>query len=283
MKIGVGLFPTEYSMRPVPLGRALEERGFESLFVVEHTHIPASRRTPYPAGGPLPSIYWESYEPFTYLAQVAAVTQKLRVGTGICLVPEHHPIALAKRVASLDSLSGGRFLFGIGAGWNAEELENHGVAFADRWKVLEESVQAMKACWTQKDASFHGKFVSFDPVWVEPKPAHKPHPPILIGAASKWAIRRVVAFADGWMPIAGAPGFDDQLKQLNDECARTGRDRATIDISVFAAPTAKDQVAKLKEQGVNRVIAILPTLSEADSLKTLDGYADLVRWGKELG
>jgi len=283
MKIGVGLFPTDYSMRPVPLGRALEERGFESLFVVEHTHIPASRRTPYPAGGPLPSIYWESYEPFTFLAQVAAVTQKLQVGTGICLVPEHHPIALAKRVASLDSLSNGRFLFGIGAGWNAEELENHGVAFKDRWRVLEESVQAMKACWTEKDASYQGKFVKFDPVWVEPKPVRKPHPPILIGAASKWAIQRVVAFADGWMPIAGAPGFDDQLKQLNDECARKGRDPKSIDISVFAAPAGKDELGKLKAQGVNRVIAILPTLPEDQSLRVLDGYADLVRWGKELG
>jgi probable F420-dependent oxidoreductase len=283
MKIGVGLFPTEYSMRPAPLGRALEQRGFESLFVVEHTHIPASRRTPYPAGGPLPSIYWESYEPFTFLAQVAAVTEKLQIGTGVCLVPEHHPIALAKRVASLDSLSHGRFLFGIGAGWNAEELENHGVAFGNRWKVLRESVLAMKACWTEKDASYQGEFVKFDPVWVEPKPARKPHPPILIGAASKWAIERVVEFADGWMPIAGAPGFEERLAQLDALCAKKGRARSSIDVSVFAAPTAKDQVAKLRDQGVNRVIAILPTLPESDSLKVLDGYADLVRWGKELG
>ena len=283
MKIGVGLFPTEYSMRPAPLGRALEQRGFESLFVVEHTHIPASRRTPYPAGGPLPSIYWESYEPFTFLAQVAAVTEKLQIGTGVCLVPEHHPIALAKRVASLDSLSHGRFMFGIGAGWNAEELENHGVAFGNRWKVLRESVLAMKACWTEKDASYQGEFVKFDPVWVEPKPARKPHPPILIGAASKLAIERVVEFADGWMPIAGAPGFEERLAQLDALCAKKGRARSSIDVSVFAAPTAKDQVAKLRDQGVNRVIAILPTLPESDSLKVLDGYADLVRWGKELG
>ncbi len=283
MKIGIGLFPTADSMRAVPLGRALEERGFESLFVVEHTHIPASRRTPYPAGGPLPSIYWEAYEPFTFLAQVAAVTERLQIGTGICLVPEHHPIALAKRVASLDSLSNGRFLFGIGAGWNAEELENHGVAFKDRWRVLEESVRAMKACWTQKDASFQGQFVRFDPVWVEPKPVRKPHPPILIGAASKWTIARVVDFADGWMPIAGQPGFAEQMKELDEACARAGRERASIDVSVFAAPTDKGQLAELQRLGVNRVIAILPTLPADKSLAVLDGYAGLVRWGQELG
>jgi probable F420-dependent oxidoreductase len=283
MKVGLGLFPTDYSMRPAPLGRALEQRGFESLFVVEHTHIPASRRTPYPAGGPLPSIYWESYEPFTFLAQVAAVTETLQIGTGVCLVPEHHPIALAKRVASLDSLSNGRFWFGIGAGWNAEELENHGVRFGDRWRVLRESVLAMKACWTEKEASYQGEFVRFDPVWVEPKPARKPHPPILIGAASRWAIERVVEFADGWMPIAGQPGFEERLAQLNDLCDRKGRDRKSIHVSVFAAPTGKAELERLQKLGVDRVIAILPTLPEADSLKVLDGYADLVRWGRELG
>jgi probable F420-dependent oxidoreductase len=283
MKIGIGLFPTDYSMRPVPLGRALEERGFESLFVVEHTHIPASRRTPYPPGGPLPSIYWESYEPFTFLAQVAAVTERLQIGTGVCLVPEHHPIALAKRVASLDSLSNGRFLFGIGAGWNAEELENHGVAFGQRWRVLRESVLAMKRCWTEKDASYQGDFVKFDAVWVEPKPVRKPHPPILIGAASKWAIERVVEFADGWMPIAGAPGFEERLAQLDALCAQTGRDRKSIDVSVFAAPTGKADVERLQRLGVNRVIAVLPTLAESESLRVLDGYAELVRWGRELG
>ena len=283
MKIGLALFPTDYSMRPTRLGRAMEERGFESLFVVEHTHIPASRRTPYPPGGPLPSIYWESYEPFTFLAQVAAVTEKLQIGTGICLVPEHHPIALAKRVASLDSLSNGRFLFGIGAGWNAEELENHGVAFKDRWRVLEESVHAMKACWTQKDASYQGEFVKFDSVWVEPKPARKPHPPILIGAASKWAIQRVVAFADGWMPIAGVPGFTDQLKQLDEECAKKGRARSSIDVTVFAAPTGKSELAELQRLGVNRVVAVLPPVADAEALKVLDGCAELVKWGKELG
>lgn len=281
MHIGISTFPTDYSIDAVTLARAAEARGFESLFVVEHTHIPASRRTPYPPGGDLPSVYWESYEPFTFLAQVAAVTEHLNVGTGICLVPEHHPIDLAKRVASLDSLSRGRFLFGVGAGWNAEELENHGVAFGNRWAVLEEHIAAMKACWTQKDAQFHGEFVNFDPIWVEPKPARKPHPPILIGASSKWAIERVVAFADGWLPVM-MPDFDARLAQLDALCEQKGRPRSEIDVSVFAAPSDQQVLAGLAQKGVNRVIALLPTLNESASLAWLDAQAPLVEWARGL-
>jgi probable F420-dependent oxidoreductase len=280
MKIGVSNFPTAYSMAAVPLARALEERGFESLFVVEHTHIPASRRTPYPLAPELPSIYWESYEPFTFLAQAAAVTARLQIGTGVCLVPEHHPIALAKRVASLDSLSNGRFLFGVGAGWNAEELENHGVAFPDRWKVLRESVLAMKACWTQKDAEYHGRFVDFDPVWVEPKPTRKPHPPILIGAASKWAIERVVEFGDGWLPTP-VPEFEERLAQLDALCAERGRDRREIDVTLFTAVDGPGQLAELAAKGVNRVVLGLPTVPEAEALKVLDGYLPVLEWARQ--
>jgi len=281
MKIGVSNFPTDYSARPVELARAAEVRGFESLWVVEHTHIPASRRTPYPPGGDLPSVYWESYEPFTFLAQAAAVTTTLKVGTGICLVPEHHPIALAKRVASLDSLSNGRFLFGIGAGWNAEELENHGVRFEDRWKVLREHVLAMKACWTEKNAEFHGDFVRFDPVWVEPKPVTRPHPPILIGAQSRWAIERVVEYADGWLPIV-TPGFADQVAQLRRSCESRGRDPKSIDISAFAGPADKQSLEDLAALGVTRVITMLPTLPLDPSLAVLDGYAPLIEWARTL-
>ena len=281
MQIGISTFPTNYSIPPTALGRALESRGFDSLWVVEHTHIPASRKTPYPPGGDLPSIYWESYEPFTYLAQVAAVTERLKIGTGICLVPEHHPIALAKRVASLDALSNGRFLFGVGAGWNREELENHGVRFEDRWAVLREHVLAMKAMWTQKDASFHGKFVDFDPVWVEPKPARKPHPPIFIGAQSHWAIRRVVEYADGWFPMA-LPGFAEQMQQLDRECARVGRNRAEIDVSALAAPADEAALAQLAELGVDRVVLSLPTLGETDTLRFLDDISKVVTWAQRI-
>jgi probable F420-dependent oxidoreductase len=281
MKIGLSNFPTDTSIRAVPLARAAEERGFESLFVVEHTHIPASRRTPYPMGGDLPSIYWESYEPFTFLAQAAAVTERLKVGTGICLVPEHHPLALAKRVASLDSLSNGRFLFGIGAGWNAEELENHGVAFEDRWKVLREHILAMKACWTDKAAEYHGTYVDFDPVWVEPKPVSRPHPPILIGASSKWAIERIVEYADGWLPIM-MPDFDERLAQLRQLCEAHDRDPASIDITVFGMPD-KGLIEQLHSKGINRVVFGLETQPEAESLTWLDEQVEIVEWAQGLG
>lgn len=282
MKIGLSNFPTDYSISAVALARAAEERGFESLWVVEHTHIPASRRTPYPIGGDLPSIYWESYEPFTFLAQAAAVTADLRIGTGICLVPEHHPIALAKRVASLDSLSGGRFLFGVGAGWNAEELENHGVEFGDRWKVLREHILAMKACWTEKDAEYHGQFVDFDPVWVEPKPVQKPHPPIYIGASSTWAMERIVEYGDGWLPVP-VPEFDERLAQLNRLCEERGRDRSEIDVSLITMVDGPDTLAEIRDKGVERVILSLPTVSEDEALRVLDGYASVVQWAREIG
>ncbi len=281
MQIGVSTFPTNYSIHPVKLGRALEAAGFDSVWVVEHTHIPASRKTPYPPGGDLPSVYWESYEPFTFLAQVAAVTERLRIGTGICLVPEHHPITLAKRIASLDALSGGRFLFGVGAGWNREELENHGVQFADRWAVLREHILAMKAMWTEKAASYHGKYVDFDPVWVEPKPARKPHPPVFIGASSHWAISRVVEYGEGWFPIV-MPDFEERMQQLDTECAAAGRDRREIDVSVLTVPASKQALADLAGLGVNRVVLLLPTLDEADTLRWIDENAPILTWAQEL-
>ena len=258
------------------LAKDAEARGFESLFFIEHTHIPASRKTPYPLGGDLPSIYWQAYDPFVALAQVAAVTTQLRVGTGICLVPEHHPLALAKRIASLDALSNGRFIFGIGAGWNAEELENHGVAFKDRWAVTREYILAMKEVWTKKDAAFRGKHVSFDAVWSEPKPVQKPHPPILIGASSKQAIERVAEYADGWMPIMGSCDMHERLAQLAKACAKRGRDPKKLDISVFAAPTAPGELDKLAKLGVKRVILPLPTQDESKILAILDRYAPLI-------
>ena len=276
MEIGLSIFPTANAIHPVRLAKEAEARGFESLFFIEHTHIPASRKTPYPLGGDLPSIYWQAYDPFVGLAQVAAVTTQLRVGTGICLVPEHHPLALAKRIASLDSLSNGRFIFGIGAGWNAEELENHGVKFKDRWAVTRESILAMKEVWTKKDASFHGKHVDFEAVWSEPKPVQKPHPPILIGASSRQAIERVAEYADGWMPIMGSCDLSERLAQLEQACAKRGRDFRKLDVSVFAAPTAPGELDKLAKLGVRRVILPLPTQEESKILAILDRYAPLI-------
>jgi probable F420-dependent oxidoreductase len=281
MQIGISNFPTDYSISAVELAGALEERGFDSLWVVEHTHIPASRRTPYPMGGDLPSIYWEAYEPFTFLAQAAAVTENLKIGTGICLVPEHHPITLAKRVASLDSLSGGRFLFGVGAGWNAEELENHGVEYQKRWAVLREHVLAMKACWTEKNAEFHGEFVDFDPVWVEPKPVSSPHPPVYMGAQSTWAVKRIVEYANGWFPV-GTPDLPERVRQLDDACAAAGRDRSEIDISVLSMPDSPDALAALAELGASRVVVSLPTVGRDEALAVLDNYANVVQWAAAM-
>jgi probable F420-dependent oxidoreductase len=280
MHIGISTFPTDYSISATRLAVAAEERGFDSVWVVEHTHIPASRRTPYPVGGDLPSIYWESYEPFTFLAQMAAVTEKLKVATGICLVPEHHPITLAKRAASLDSLSNGRFLFGIGAGWNAEELENHGVAFENRWRVLREHVLAMKACWNEKEAEFHGEFVDFDPVWVEPKPKSDPLP-IYLGAQSKWAMDRIAEYADGWLPMFSAD-LAGEIAQLKEACDARGRDIAEIDISPMSMVDNPEMLADLAAMGVNRLITILPTLDEDQSLAVLDEHMRLVEWAKDL-
>jgi probable F420-dependent oxidoreductase len=281
MRVGLSTFPTTYSITAVALAQAAEERGFDSLWVVEHTHVPASRRTPYPMGGELPSIYWESYEPFTFLAQAAAVTTDLRIGTGVCLVPEHHPISLAKRVASLDAISNGRFLFGIGGGWLAEELENHGVAFADRWKVLREHVLAMQACWTDKDAEFHGEFVDFDPVWVEPKPVSQPHPPVYIGATSTWAMQRIAEYAQGWYPVH-VPEFEERLKLLAVECEKRDRSIDDIDIALVTMISSADQLAELQAKGVNRVVLSLPTADADESLGVLDSYAQIVAWAEDL-
>jgi probable F420-dependent oxidoreductase len=204
---GVTMFPTDYALRPDELARLLEERGFESVWFPEHTHIPVSRRTPYPGGGELPREYSHSYDPFVALTAAAAATSRLRLGTGVCLVIERDPIVTAKEVASLDFLSGGRFLFGIGGGWNAEEMADHGTDFKKRWRVLRERILAMKAIWTQEEGEFHGEFVNFDKTWSFPKPAQKPHPPVLIGGDGPTTFDRVIEFGDGWMPI-GRPTPD---------------------------------------------------------------------------
>jgi probable F420-dependent oxidoreductase len=191
MLVGAFYFPTDYGMNPGDLARALEERGFESLFFCEHTHIPISRRTPFPSGGELPRRYKHTHDPFVALSFAAAATTKLRLGTGIALIPQRDPIITAKLVASLDQLSDGRFLFAVGGGWNVEEMENHGARYEIRFKLLRERVLAMKALWTDEEARFHGEFVNFDPVWLYPKPKQKPHPPIYLGGETNHTIKRV--------------------------------------------------------------------------------------------
>ena len=200
MLVGVFHFPTDYGIDVGELARELEAREFDSLFVCEHTHIPVSRRTPFPGGGELPKRYSHTHDPFVALAFAAAATRTLRLGTGIALVPQRDPIVTAKSVASLDRTLPGRFVFGIGGGWNAEEMENHGTHYESRFKILRERVLAMQALWTQDKAEFHGEFVAFDPVWLYPKPKQKPYPPILLGGESDHTLRRVVEFGNGWFP-----------------------------------------------------------------------------------
>src|SRR5688572_16655907 len=237
MQVGVFYFPTDYGIDPGELGQALEARGFESLFVCEHTHIPASRKSPFPGGGELPKRYSHTHDPFVALAFAAAATKRLRLGTGVCLMPQRDPIVTAKSIASLDQLSGGRFVFGIGGGWNVEEMENHGARHDTRFKLMRERVLAMKALWTQEEASFHGEFVRFDPVWCYPKPMQRPHPPVLLGGETDHTLRRVVAWCDGWFPRAGA-GFDpaEAVARLRRMAEEKGRDFASLGITVFRAP-----------------------------------------------
>jgi probable F420-dependent oxidoreductase len=278
MKYGLVIFPTDYSIRPDDLARAAEERGFESVFFPEHTHIPASRRTPYPAGGELPKEYSHSHDPFVALSMAAAVTKKIKLATGICLVIERDPIVLAKEVASLDLLSGGRVILGIGGGWNVEEMENHGTAFKTRWKLLRERVEAMKAIWQNEAGSYRGELVKFDPIWSYPKPAQKPHPPILLGGHGEVALKRVVAYCDGWLPISMMAGdLKKQIGELHRLAREKGRDPMSISISVFWSQPDRQAIDAYSEMGAERVIFALPSESREKVLPMLDSYAKLIR------
>jgi len=281
MQLGILSFNTEYTMPADELARACEERGFESLWLPEHTHIPASRQTPYPAGGgELPTEYSHMSDPFVGLAAAAAVTTTLKLGTGISLIPEHEPLAHAKRVASLDRISHGRFLFGVGAGWNKEEMQNHGVPPQRRWQVFTEHLEAMKKLWTEEEASYHGEFVHFERIWSYPKPLTKPHPPIILGSmSSRLARRRVVELCDGWIPVETL--IDDMSAAIADlhECAcQAGRDPASIPISFFCIDVPDLQrLERYQELGGVRTVVRLPTEGREVILPFLDRYAEIAR------
>ena len=281
MEIGAFMFVTDYSMGPAELARLLEERGFESMWVPEHTHIPASRRSPWPGGADLPQEYWHSYDPFVALSAAAAVTTNLKLGTGICLVVERDPITTAKEIASLDLLSNGRFMFGIGGGWNAEEMENHGTAYRSRWRLLRERILAMKAIWTEDEAEFHGEFVNFDKVWAYPKPVQKPHPPIFMGGDGATTFNRVVEFCDGWMPIAGRPGQEGSLAEkivlLHRQAEEAGRDPQDLPVSVYWMGRPRDDtVDRMTEAGVDRLIFGLPSAQRDEVMPRIDQCAELI-------
>jgi len=278
MHIGVCMFATDYAIRIDELAREVESRGFESLFVPEHTHIPVSRRTPFPSGGQLPTEYSHTFDPFVSLMAAAAATKRIRIGTGICLIIERDTIITAKEVASLDALSGGRFEFGIGGGWNAEEMENHGTDYKTRFKRLGEQVRAMKEIWTKDEAEFHGQHVNFDKIWSWPKPAQKPHPPVLLGGESGHTLQRVVDFCDGWFPRGrAAEVILPALKDLRERAAKAGRDMKTISVSVFGAKPDELTVESYAAAGITRAILRLPPEGRETVLPLLDQWSKLIK------
>ncbi len=277
---GITTFPTDYAISPVDLAKAVEERGFDSLFFNEHTHIPVSRRSAFPGGGELPRQYSHTYDPFVALGAAAAVTSRIRLGTGICQIVERDPIVLAKQVASLDRLSNGRVILGIGAGWNAEEMANHGTVFSQRWKILRERVLAMRRIWTEEAAEFHGEFVNFDPIWSWPKPFQKGGPRILLGSKSRRSLERVVEYCDGWLPL-GASGSEHELAaglhQLRQVCEKRDRPFESLELAVIGLDPNNELCRNLLEAGFQHLVFTLPALDHHSALVTLDSYVDFVR------
>jgi probable F420-dependent oxidoreductase len=274
MDFGATLFATDYSIPIGELGRTLEEFGFESLWLPEHTHIPTSRRTPWPGGADLPREYAHTLDPFLALAAVAAVTSTLRVGTSVCLVTQRDPIVTAKLVASLDHLSGGRFLFGVGAGWNREELANHGTAFETRFRLLRERVESMKEIWANDAAEYHGSLVDFDPLWSWPKPVQKPHPPIFVGGNGTHTLRRVVRWGDGWIPIHGRAPVFERLPELRELGTAAGR--AAIPVVLHLAPPNPRELERYAEAGVTRFVFGVPPAPASEVLPLVRSYAALI-------
>ena len=276
MKYGVVMFPTGYSIGPDALARAVEERGFDSLFFPEHTHIPISRRTPWPGGADLPKEYSHTYDPFIALTAAAMVTKSIKLGTGICLVMERDPITLAKEVASLDMISGGRVILGVGGGWNEEEMENHGTDPKRRFKIMRERIKAMKEIWTKDEAEYHGEYVNFDPIWSWPKPVQKPHPPVYVGGDGEHTFKRVMDYGDAWMPIPGRNPvpLGDRIKQLQQMASAAGR--GPIPVTVYGTVPRPEVVQHYIDVGVERCIFWLPSSSAEEALPHLDRYASLI-------
>ena len=278
MDFGASMFFTDYSMSAADLARALEDRGFESLWAPEHSHIPLSRRSPYPGGGDLPKPYYDTMDPFVTLTTAAAATSRLKVGTGVCLIIQRDPIQTAKLVASIDEISGGRFLFGTGNGWNAEEMEDHGTVFETRHKLARERVEAMKAIWTQSKPEYHGEFVKFPPMMAWPKPVQKPHPPVIVGGAWPYGARRAVRYGNGWIPLASRPQYDDVTRffpEFRKMAEEAKRDPESLPISIFNAPEDEGKLARYHEAGVVRVSVSLPSAKAEVVLPILERWVKL--------
>jgi len=280
MDVGAAMFFTDYSMGAADLAQALEARGFESVWAPEHSHIPTSRRSPYQAGGELPKQYYDVMDPFVTLCAAAAVTRTIRLGTGVCLVIQRDTIQTAKSVASLDQVSGGRFLFGIGGGWNAEEMEDHGTEFKSRFKKMREQIEAMKEIWTKDAAEYHGDLVRFGPMAAWPKPVQKPHPPVIVGGAFPHSARRALRYGDGWIPNASRQHYadvTDYLPQFKEMAAEMGRDPRQVPVTIWGATEDYDRLRRYEDQGIVRVIVSLPPDNAAKTLPALDRWAGLIR------
>jgi probable F420-dependent oxidoreductase len=275
MEYGVTIFPTDYSISPADLAVAAEERGFDSMWFAEHSHIPVSRRSPWPGGADLPKMYYDTFDPFVALASAASVTTRIKLATGICLVVQRDPIHTAKEVASLDHLSKGRMLFGVGAGWNAEEMEDHGTDFKRRFKLMRERIEAMQAIWTQDEAEYHGEFVNFDPTFAWPKPFQKPHPPIHVGGGFPGAAKRAIRYGDGWMPIFGRDDITEYLPEFRKMAAEAGRDPASLEVSIFGCTPNPEALKKFRDAGITRCVFGLPPADRDKVLPLLDQYAEL--------
>jgi probable F420-dependent oxidoreductase len=276
MKFGVAIFPTEDVQDPAEIATMAQERGFESLLFPEHTHIPASRESAWPGGKELPPEYSHTYDPFVALTAAACATDRLLIGTGICLVIERDPIITAKEVASIDRLSGGRFLFGVGAGWNREEMANHGTEPRERFVVMRERIEAMKKIWTEDEASYTGHHVNFDRIWCWPKPVQRPHPPVLVGGNGRTVLDRVLEFGDEWMPNRSP---DDELiariGELNDRAGELGRH--PVPVTVVGMKPDPERIERLEQHGVHRIVFWLPSHGRSEVEQVFDSRASLAR------
>ena len=280
MKFGASMFFTDYSMGPAELAVAAEERGFDIVWAPEHSHIPVSRKTQFVLGGDLPKRYYDVMDPFVTLTAAAMATKTIKIGTGVCLIAQRDPIQTAKLVASIDQISGGRFLFGVGNGWNQDEMENHGTAFATRHKRARENIEAMKAIWTQTKAEYHGEFVNFDPMMTWPKPVQKPHPPILIGGAFPYSARRAIRYGDGWMPqvTEGNPTpLTELIPRFRQLTAEAGRDPDAMDISIGGQAPDADLIKRYDDLNVTRVSTSLPSEKADKILPILDQWVAIMR------